>query len=122
MEYEYSYISAATGSIDIEDEGNCIIEAIDGNHLLHYLIIRTNLGITNIFILGPYIKDSNMLFKSVQTSFKRITYKIENIRKAIKQFLNDPFKNLIEARLVDVDTVIKNHIPIIDYIKDPTRW
>lgn len=53
LNFKYFYSRSATGDLEVEDIGNCSIEANDNLGNFYYLLIETNMGFTKIFEYGP---------------------------------------------------------------------
>ena len=120
--FNYSYTQQATGQLYVEDLGNCAIIANTDQGVEYYLIIKTELGTSLILEAGPYILDSNMLAKSVNISFKRIEYNEGKLSSIIEKFLNNPYRNITQAREVDENEIYPYCINIIDYVKYNQEW
>lgn len=115
--FEYCYTTQAIGDINIEDIGNCCIEAMSDMGETYYFLSRTNNGFTILFQYGPFVKDSDILEKSVSCTFKRIEYKESQIITAINKFLNNPYANITQAYEVDdYKEALKNCIDIVEYV------
>ena len=67
MNFDYFTVQTVMANIEIEDIGNCAIEANNDNGEFWYLIIRTTLGSTQIFEYGPTIH-TGIMEKSVNCS------------------------------------------------------
>ena len=117
MEFEYFYTKSVNGFIDIDDIGNCAIEAFDDLGQVYYLVIRTSYGSTRIMDYGPIIADCDTLPKSTHCTYKRIEYTDAKIKKAIDNFLNNPYASITQAREIDIDEALNNCKSIINYMK-----
>lgn len=86
--------------IDINDIGNCIIQCNNDKGEMFFLWIKTQLGLTRILSMGPYIyeKDLQAEIKSFYTSYSKINYSESKIHTTIKSFLNDYKKEITQAR------------------------
>ena len=104
--------------LDIEDIGNLAIEAVnEDDGLYYYLLVFTRCGKTTIISYGPTIPDCEMLLGDF--TFKYNTYKFndEKIEKLISQWLNDRFKKIKAATIIDFETAISCCINTRDLIK-----
>lgn len=118
MEFNYYYVQSAYGTLEIEDIGNCAIEAIDTTlHALYYLIIKTNLGFTSIMEYGPLAIDMNILPKSTSCTYKRIEYSDSKLKGIIDNFLTNPKRNIDQAREIAPEEAYLNCIDIIKYMQ-----
>lgn len=87
MEFKYFYITEASDAIDIENLGNCFIEAYNDFGARFYLWIQTDLGFTKILEAGPYA-EVNIPTKTANISYTQIEYSDSKITKRIETFLN----------------------------------
>lgn len=117
MDFEYFYMTQAAGSLSIEDPGNCAIKAFADNGTEYIFASRTSLGSTMLFNFGPIVRDSEVLPKSVNCSFKRIDYSESQINTAIKKFLNNPYANITQAYEADYKEALDDCIDIAEYMK-----
>ena len=122
MKFEYSYTTLCDADIEIDDIGNCCLEANNDRAEFYYLYIRTKYGTTSIMTYGPIIPDVDQLPKSVNCSFKRIDYDEDKIEGIIDDFLNKGFRNISQAREVDKDTIFTNCRSIVDYMADEGNY
>lgn len=120
--FEYFFTRMATGELEVEDLGNCIIEAGDDLGQLYFLKIDTNLGWSRIFEYGPCTPDFQELPKSVICTFDREEFNEIKLSNRIKQFLNVPKRNITQARTIDDETLFDSVKDIIEYMKDPKNF
>lgn len=116
MEFEYSFTSVATQTLDIEDIGQCAIEVVSEDDLYKILVIKTVAGVSYIFQYGPYVPDLNkpqpaMLCTLNQTAFNNV-----KIKKIIDRFLNT--SSTKEAHVIDIDTALNECKNLADYIRE----
>ena len=120
--FEYFFTKIAVGELDIEDIGNCVIEAGDDIGQLYYLKIDSTLGWSRIFEYGPCTPDFNELPKTVTCNFERIEYDEFKIQNKIKQFLNAPKRNITQANIISDEEMFNNLIDIIEYMKNKNNF
>lgn len=118
MRYEFFETKVVNSWIEIEDPGNCAIKALNETHQAYYLVTKTDLGVTTIFEYGPSVENEELLPKTVNCSFKRISYTDKKIDDAIEKFLNNPTRSIISATLMDREDALLECRPIIEYVKD----
>lgn len=116
--FEYFFTKQAVGELELEDIGNCYIQACNDEGLLYYLLIETNLGWTKIMEYGPAAPDFNELPKSVFCSFSRIEYDERKIIKKINEFLNDTKRNITQAQEVERDLLFEDCKSILEYCEN----
>lgn len=122
LNFEYFYSRSATGDLEVEDIGNCSIEANDDIGNFYYLLIETNMGFTKIFEYGPIQPDFDVLPKTVNCTFNRIEYNEKKIQKQIYSFLNTPIRNITQAQLIEKEELLSNCKDIIEYMRDSTNF
>ena len=86
-------------SISIDNIGNCIIQAFNDDGDSFYLIIRTVLGISRIFQIGP-IQDGAIT--QCYCSFKQIDYDDYKIDKIIKKFIGTN-SSITQINVIDIN-------------------
>lgn len=115
--FEYFAEITVNASISIEDIGDCAIEACNDLGQFWFLIIRTELGVSEIFEVGPIVLDIEELPKSCFWSYKRTSYSENNLSKMIDKFLNDGYRNITQAREITMEEAKENFRNLADYIK-----
>lgn len=97
MEFKYYYVQTYSDILDIENLGNCFIEAFSDKGLKVYLWIRTELGFSKILEAGPYIDDGKIPCKVCDISFFQTEFSESKIIKRIQSFLNTPKYAITQA-------------------------
>lgn len=120
--FGYFYSSMAIGQLDVDDIGNCAIEANNDEGNYYYMVIETNLGFTKMFEYGPVQPDFNEMCKSVTCTFDRIEFNEKKISKRIYSFLNAPGKNITQAQIVDKEYALDGCKDIIEYVRDSNNF
>ena len=120
--FEYFFTRTAVGELDVDDIGNCVIEAGDDIGQLYYLKIDTKLGWSRIFEYGPCTPDFSELPKSVICNFDREEFNEIKLYNRIKLFLNAPKRNITQARLIEDEELFDSVIDIIEYMKNPENF
>ena len=96
MRFEYMISRVVGDTFDIDDIGNCAIEAYNDKGEMYALSISTNLGWTEILQYGP-ISEIEEIPKSFSYTYKRIEYSESKIEKMIDRFLNDGYANITQV-------------------------
>lgn len=122
MDFPYFKETIINGNLEVDDIGNCAIEAMNDNAECWVLVIDTMLGTSRIFKYGPYNYDLDMLPKNVLCSFSRIPFSEFKLKKEIDSFLNSPFANITQARVVDKYEALNNCKSIIEYMKQDVLY
>ena len=122
MVFEYFYTMTAVGSLEIDDVGNCAIQACNDDGCLYYFVTQTTLGWTKIFEYGPCMPDFDELPKGVSCNFSRIDYDDRKISKRIDEFINNKYRQITSATLVEEDVVWEDCKSIIEYMQDRNNF
>lgn len=120
MEKSYNYFETSTflGQLDVDDIGDCTIEANNDQGLVYYLIIKTIYGITHCLETGPFMIDFNELPKVSSIKYLSFEYSDKRINKIIDSFLNDPNRGITQAKIIDEQEVYENSKDILNYFKN----
>lgn len=118
MQIKYFHMVTAMDSIEIEDVGQCAIEACNDSGAFYYLIIKTRDGFSDILEYGPIVLDVKILPKSVICNYTHIEYDQKKIVKIIDTFLNNPKRNITQAREIDKEEALNNCRSLIGYMKE----
>ena len=120
MIVDYNATKTFTESLVIDDPGNCAIYGFgsfrDGKVLLpgdFYMIIKTIMGKTTFIKWGPMLPDITALPNSFKLEIKTSSYKESTIAKEIQGFINDSFKGIQSAEVLEVEEALDN-LPDID--------
>ena len=97
MEFKYFYTRTHTDVLDVENLGNCFIEAFNDNGTRFYLWIRTELGFTKILEAGPFVDDGVIPCKECNLLFNETSYSDSKMNKRIESFLNTPRYHITQA-------------------------
>ena len=120
MNFEYARQSEFTADIEIDTIGNCAIRGICTNEMYYICVIRTSIGLTELFESGPYLPDGT-LSTICETSYQKIEYDERKIRKFIASFLQTPRKpsilNIYQAEQISIEEALNSCIDICNYMK-----
>lgn len=120
MEFEYAYSTTANGQVDIEDYGNCAIEANNLDGQFWYLIIDTKLGWTQIMEYGPIDPKGVGLEDSCVCLYDKVEFNGKKIARRVDMFLNkgrNGFSPIEQAREISKESALSQCKSIIDYMK-----
>ena len=121
MNFEYARQSEYTNDIEIDTIGNCAIRGICCVNEMYYIcIVRTSVGLTELFESGPYLPDGT-LSTICETSYQKIEYDERKIKKFISSFLQAPRKpsilNIYQAEQISIEEALDSCIDIFNYMK-----
>ena len=116
--FNYFYTTQSMGELQIDNIGQCAIQANNDSGEFWYLVVKTRLGSSRVFSYGPLAKGVDFLHKSTKMSFKRIEYDEGKIEKEIKGFLNNPFADITQAMEISPEEALAECKSFIEYMKD----
>lgn len=121
MNFEYARQSEYTNDIEIDTIGNCAIRGTRcANEMYYICIVRTSIGLTELFESGPYLPDRT-LSNVCETSYQKIEYDERKIKKFISSFLQAPRKpsvlNIYQAEQISIEEALDSCIDICNYMK-----
>ena len=121
MQIEFCRQESYLGSIDIEDYGNCAIEANNDDGLFWYLVISTSMGFVRVMEYGPIDPTSDKLEDSCICCFSRMEFDGKKVVRIIDNFLNKSrksFSDITQAREISKDDALAQCKSLISYMKD----
>lgn len=116
-DFEYFTKVVVNASLSIEDIGECAIRANNDLGYFWFLVIQTELGLSEIFEVGPIMIDIDELPKACNWSYRRIQYSDTKLSKIIDNFLNDGYRCITQAEEITVEEAKENFRNLADYIK-----
>ena len=117
-EFYYNIEQIVTATLDIKDPNYCAIEAYNDREEYYYLIIRTDLGNTQIFEYGPIVPDIDLLPKRVECTFERIEFKEYTVFRKIENFLKNYKRNIKKAQEISIEEALNRCKSLVDYMKE----
>ena len=112
MTFDYMQRVVIDAQLEVEDIGNCIISARNDVAEEFYLLIKTELGWTEIIEYGPCLPDLEILPFYVSQTYQRIEFNQGKICSIIQKFLNNPKRLITQAEVTELDE-------IKDFIRNP---
>ena len=104
MTFEYQEVRTAMAQIEIEDIGNCCVVSKNQLGEEKYLLIKTDIGLTQIVTYGPIIPDIEQLPTFVSYTYQRFDFNEGKIIKIIQKFISDA----TEVELSEPENVCDN--------------
>ncbi len=102
MTFDYLERVVVEGQIDIDNIGQCAILTRNDLGEEWYLIVKTELGWTEVIEYGPAHTDFQLLPISVKQTYDRFEYNQAKIERIINKFLNDPKRLISQAEETSV--------------------
>ena len=116
MHFDYMIKTVAGDSIDILDIGNCALQINNDRGEFWYLIIKTELGWTEVFEFGPITPDIKRLPTLCSMIYKRFEYRQNKIEDIIFNAINSASRNVTQVTEVSVDDAKSNMRNLVDYV------
>lgn len=116
MRFEYMIHAVAGDAIDILDIGNVALQMSNDRGEFWYLVIKTELGWTEIFEFGPIVPDIELLPKSCVLSYNRIEYKQSKIEDVIDKSINNGYRGITQVFEINIDEAKDNMRNLVSYI------
>ena len=85
--YDYNTQTVLMSSIDVEDIGNCVLEAVDQNGCYHYLIVSTANGYSKVVEWGPVIPDVDIVPSGYKSAYSYMSYSDSKIGGIIRKWV-----------------------------------
>lgn len=115
--FEYLTRVVVENEIEVEDIAECSIVANNDINEKWIIIISTELGLTDIFEIGPISSDMSELPNYFMSSYRRIEYSEYKISKIIDKFLNDASRGITQAQEIDKEEAKSYFIDLVKYVK-----
>ena len=123
MLVEYCATKTFTDALEIDDIGNCAIICHgfyrDGKIKLpgdYALIIKTVMGIATVLKWGPIVDWTLDLQNGYSVTVKTLNFKEPALIREIQTFINDPMKDIREAKVVESDELFELLPKLENYI------
>lgn len=120
MTFEYLQRVIVDAQIDIENIGDCAVLGRNDVGEEFYIIIKTELGWTELLEYGPIVPDFDLLPYNYNITYSRIEYNQTKIERAIDKFLNNPKRVISQAEVVNVNDIRHLLINPIDKVLPPS--
>ena len=121
MSYQFKFapVTDYTGVLDLDDIWNCCIEAVNDLDFAYYLVIRTQLGESTIYELGPYAIDSTTLPDSGSVHYFKTSSDAKRLTATIKKFLQDV--KAVDAKTVTLYEMFASYIDALQPLRDEIK-
>lgn len=114
MKFDYLQRIVVESQLDVENIGECTILGRNDFGEEFYLIIRTELGWTEVFEYGPIVPDFKLLPPNITMKYNRFEFSEYRIEKLIDKFLNDGKRGISQAEVTSVENIYKCIINPLD--------
>jgi hypothetical protein len=99
MTFDYLARVVIDGQLDVENIGDCTIVTRNDLGEEWYLLIKTDMGWTEVIEYGPAHPDFNLLPTSVTQTYNRFEFNQGKLTRIIEKFLNEPKRMISQAEV-----------------------
>lgn len=112
--FNYSPISVESESIDVENVGNCMLEATDALERRYYLVIKSDAGFSKILTFGPVMSELKLVGNKYSAKLDVIEYKDTKLFMIINKFLHDG--DIKSAREISEHEARASYVDLLSYM------
>ena len=105
MTFDYLERVVVEGQLDVDNIGDCVIQGNNDFGELFFLIIKTELGWTEVLEYAPIIPDIQLLPINYQINYSRFEYNQGKLARLIDKFLNNPKRVITQAKVITIDEI-----------------
>ena len=116
MTFEYLQRVIVDGQLDVDNIGDCVIQSNNDFGEEYYLIIKTELGWSEILEYGPCVPDLQLLPVNYQINYSRIEYNQMKLERIIDKFLNNAKRGITQAKITSLEDIYDNLVNPIDKV------
>lgn len=116
MTFEYLQRVVVEGQLDVDNIGDCVLQANNDLNEEFYLIIKTDLGWTEVLEYGPCVPDLLELHYNYSAKYSRFEFSESKIERIIDKFLNDGKRMISQAKLTTLEDIREFLINPIDKV------
>lgn len=116
MTFDYLQRVIVDGQLDVDNIGDCVIQANNDFAEEFYLIIKTELGFTEVLEYGPIVPDLPILPPEYQIKYNKFEYNQSKLEKIIDRFLNNPKRIVTQAKLTTLEDIREFLVNPIDKV------
>lgn len=116
MKFDYIQRVVVESQLDVPDIGQCVLKANNDISEEFYLIVKTELGWTEVLEYGPCVPDLELLQMNYQITYNRFEYNQGKLERIIDKFLNNPKRLITQASVVSLADIYDFLINPIDKV------
>ena len=110
--FDYAFVKTATGTVDVDDIGNCTLKCTTVLNDVYYMTIYTILGVTRIFEYGPYVDGGFPV--NLTEKIQQFDYNEKRISKCIRFFLQREDIDTVEV-IDKIDRELKRPLEYLSF-------
>lgn len=105
MTFEYMQRVVVEANLEVDNVGDCVLQANNDFGNEYYLLIKTELGFSEVLEYGPCMPDIQMLPLDYNISYSRFEYNQGKLERIIDKFLNNPKRVITQAKVTDYESI-----------------
>ena len=105
MTFEYMQRVVVEANLEVDNVGDCVLQANNDFGNEYYLLIKTELGWSEVLEYGPCMPDIQLLPLDYNISYSRFEYNQGKLERIIDKFLNNPKRLITQARVTDYESI-----------------
>lgn len=118
MQFDFNVQPKAQNYIDIDNIGEFCLDASSDEGIHYVIMVQSFYGKSLIATSGPFVPDIELLPSSYEIKLKEQDFNDGQICKIIDRFLNDPYKKITSAYLVDQDYALEQFRNVSEYLRN----
>ena len=116
MTFDYLERVVVESQLEVDNIGECVLRANNDVAEEFYLIIKTELGWTEVLEYGPCVPDLDMLQMNYQITYNKFEFNQGKIERIIDKFLNNPKRVITQAAVVELEDIYDFLVNPIDKV------
>lgn len=105
MTFEYMQRVVVEANLEVDNVGDCVLQANNDFGNEYYLLIKTELGFSEVLEYGPCMPDIQILPLDYNISYSRFEYNQGKLERIIDKFLNNPKRVITQAKVTDYESI-----------------
>ena len=116
MTFDYLQRVVVESQLEVDNIGECVLRANNDVAEEFYLIIKTELGWTEVLEYGPCVPDLDLLQMNYQITYNKFEFNQGKIERIIDKFLNNPKRVITQAAVVELEDIYDFLVNPIDKV------
>lgn len=117
MQIDYCFDMQALGALEVDDIGNCFVEANTDLNERYYFATITKYGLTRMVMYGPIDSVPELTLK-YKVTYEKLDYDIRKLKKALYGMLNNPNYKITQAKIIGRDEFFDEFHDPLSFLKD----
>lgn len=118
MEFEFNNQLMPQSFVEINNLGSFAIEAFNATGAYYYYLVQTIFGQSIIASCGPVVPDIDRIPPGFSIRIDKIAFNEQRIIKGLTLFLNDKYKELVDASEISIEDAINQFRDAREYLRN----